>query len=103
VPYLSRITPLYVGLARAVFICTVYDRMFDDLSAEITVRKYIYVVLANPHFDGGEKQILFLLLCQPSFHQSDDACDQLLVQAAKGMSAHTHTHTGNECTHTHRE
>jgi hypothetical protein len=39
----------HIGLARTVYIYTIYDRIFDDFPAENTVyTPYIYMALANP-------------------------------------------------------
>jgi len=46
---LQRPNPKYLGLARTVYIYTVYDRIFNDFTAKNTVyTPYIYMVLANP-------------------------------------------------------
>ena len=38
----------YLGLARTVYIFTVYDRIFDELLQKIPCMHHVYMVLANP-------------------------------------------------------
>ena len=42
-----------VGLAKTVYLYTVYDRIFGDSPAKNTVyTPYIYMVLANPRYSA---------------------------------------------------
>ena len=44
---------MFVGLARTIYILTIYDRIFDEIPAKITIYVLyirIYMVLANPTY-----------------------------------------------------
>ena len=55
---------LYIGLARTVYIYTMYDRTFGDFPAKILYTHRICMVLANPNYTVHQNTHSTLVDCQ---------------------------------------